>query len=594
LADHHNYRFEKILLVLAALLNFSGLFITILGPDGALYATIAKTMVLRDDYIQMFVEGRDWLDKPHFPFWITALSFKIFGFQTWAYKLPAILFLLVGAFYTFRLASQLYNERIAYWSAIILLTAEHIIISNNDVRAEPYLTGLIIASVYHYAQLLKIVPNSRHKPGANLAVDEQTNQSIPSTTPRSSVVHLIAGSLFAACAIMTKGMFALVPICGAIAIELIIKKNFRSLFHWQWIIAAILIAIFIIPELYCLWYQFDSHPEKNVFGRTGVSGIRFFFWDSQFGRFMNTGPIKGKGDPSFFIHTTLWAFLPWSIVFYAALVARFIAWKRRIEAEWLTVAAATLTFLLFSASKFQLPHYINIVFPFFAIITAAYIYHSANVKRSRFIAITQNILVWIMLAGTIALHFIFQPDAPSPVAIILVLLFFVAAILMQRRRQLMSIPSLHSKSLGSSSVLSIGKSVMAVCGLNLYLNLIMYPELMKYQSGSEAARFMNATDRRHVIQLRQYYSYAFEFYFDGQVTSVDSLDGSAMQQGRTLFIPEDALPPGIPAVAIKLFEHYPVSRLNGKFINKNSRKLETETFALYDRSYGLVPAKKKD
>ena len=129
----------------------------------------------------------------------------------------------------------------------------------------------------------------------------------------------MAGCTFAACAVMSKGMFALIPVGGAIAGYLIITKQWKRLFNWRWLIAAILILIFILPELYCLYQQFDLHPEKIVFGQKAVSGIRFFFWDSQFGRFFNSGPIKGGGDPSFFIHTTLWAFLPWSLLLFAAI-----------------------------------------------------------------------------------------------------------------------------------------------------------------------------------------------------------------------------------------------------------------------------------
>src|ERR1700744_4320081 len=89
------FKWLYIFIGVSVLLNFSGLFVPIVAPDGALYAGIAKTMVLRNNYIDLFAEGRDWLDKPHFPFWMAALSFRCFGFTTWAYKLPAILFLLM-------------------------------------------------------------------------------------------------------------------------------------------------------------------------------------------------------------------------------------------------------------------------------------------------------------------------------------------------------------------------------------------------------------------------------------------------------------------------------------------------------------------
>src|SRR5947209_8401584 len=60
----------------------------------ALYATIAKTMVPRWDFVNLLVRGEDWLDKPHFLFWLMAISFSTFRFSTWAYKLPALHFYL--------------------------------------------------------------------------------------------------------------------------------------------------------------------------------------------------------------------------------------------------------------------------------------------------------------------------------------------------------------------------------------------------------------------------------------------------------------------------------------------------------------------
>jgi 4-amino-4-deoxy-L-arabinose transferase-like glycosyltransferase len=32
----------------------------------------------------LFLQGDDWLDKPRLPFWLSAISFSIFGFSTWA------------------------------------------------------------------------------------------------------------------------------------------------------------------------------------------------------------------------------------------------------------------------------------------------------------------------------------------------------------------------------------------------------------------------------------------------------------------------------------------------------------------------------
>jgi hypothetical protein len=85
----------------------------------------------------------------------------------------------------------------------------------------------------------------------------------------------------------------------------------------------LLTVIFTIPEIYALYIQFDLHPEKVVFNKQHVSGIKWFLWDSQFGRFTNDGPITRKqGDVFFFIHTLLWAFAPWCLLFYYAALNR--------------------------------------------------------------------------------------------------------------------------------------------------------------------------------------------------------------------------------------------------------------------------------
>ena len=83
------------------LVNLLGLHSSILEPDGALYASIAKTMVLNGDWVNLYAHNRDWLDKPHFPFWITAISYSIFGINEIAYKIPALVFWALGGWYTF-------------------------------------------------------------------------------------------------------------------------------------------------------------------------------------------------------------------------------------------------------------------------------------------------------------------------------------------------------------------------------------------------------------------------------------------------------------------------------------------------------------
>jgi 4-amino-4-deoxy-L-arabinose transferase-like glycosyltransferase len=528
-----------IFIAMAVAVNFSGLFITLIGPDATLYATIAKTMVLRHDYIDLFARGDDWLDKPHFPFWVTALFFNCFGITTWAYKLPGILFLMMGAVYTYCLAKSLYNKQVALWAVLILLTAQHIVISDNDVRAEPYLTGLIIASVYHFYR----------------------------AHGKKSLGHLLIGCVFAACAIMTKGMFAIIPIGGAIAGQFMITRQWKQLFSWRWLVAIIVTLLLVLPELYCLYQQFDLHPEKVIFGQKGVSGIKFFFWDSQFGRFFNTGPIKGGGDPFFFVHTTLWAFLPWSLLLFAAIFQTIKKGIKNVQGqEWYCLCAGLLTFLLFSASQFQLPYYLNIVYPFFAIITAQYLYNIQLAGSIKAVRMVQIIVITLVLLTICALQYFFLPQYFTWPVVVLLATCYIMLLVIPRR-----------VSNGDIKRMVIS-TVLATFIVNLYLNLAFYPSLLKYQAGSEAAMWINQHNP-HKYPVAQYgddYPWPLQFYLNEPLTNFN-LDGTATPPKNTFIlytsadVIKDLIAKGWHIQQTDSLNRYWISRLKPAFLNYKTR-----------------------
>jgi 4-amino-4-deoxy-L-arabinose transferase-like glycosyltransferase len=188
-------------------------------------------------------------------------------------------------------------------------------------------------------------------------------------------------------ALMTKGLFVLGAIGGGLLCDILRRGDWRRLASVKWLSAAALSLVFVLPELIALYLQFDHHPEKIVFGHTGVSGIRFFFWDSQFGRLFNTGPITASGnDHFFFIHTFLWAFLPWTFLFIGS-VALFLRRRRQLpESELRPFVILSISFLVpfvfFSLSRFQLDHYLDIVLPFAAIVSARFFLHDVPTLAS--------------------------------------------------------------------------------------------------------------------------------------------------------------------------------------------------------------------
>lgn len=533
-------RVPAILTALAVLFCFSGLFIPLMDPDAGVYALISRTMAERNDFVNLWFQGTDWLDKPHFPFWITAVFFKVFGYHDWVYKLPGILFVLLGARYTYLFARKYYDEIIASWSVFILLTALHIMISNNDVRAEPFLTGLIMAAIYHFSNCLD----------------------------RKWGWQLLAAGFFTGCAIMTKGIFTLIPIGGAVALQLILTKNWKQLFHWKWLIAMVLVVIFITPELYCLWKQFDIHPEKTVLGSEKVSGIRFFLWDSQFGRFFNTGPIKGKGDKLFFLHTLLWAFLPWCLLMYAALFTRIRNRIRNMSApvEWFTLGGSLLTLFVFSFSGFQLPHYTNIIFPMLAILTAVFI--SNQIRSGKLLSgKIQQVLAIIVLVLAIALPVFYRPAVN--------IIFILAAVLL-----ILFIIFLPRFIPAERSALPYLRSGLAILFLALVLNLCFYPALLKYQSGNLAAVYMNRNYPGQSLGRIGIYFPSGEFYLQAPVyaTSLENLKEKKINEGNILFVTAEEAgqlqKEGVGFETITRFPDFHITMLTLKFINPATRHKE--------------------
>ena len=89
----------KRLIVIAILANSIGMFYPLLlSTFSPYYGSIAKHMVISNNWTDLVLSGHDWMDKPHLPFWLSALSFKIFGINSFAYIIPGFLFYILGIY----------------------------------------------------------------------------------------------------------------------------------------------------------------------------------------------------------------------------------------------------------------------------------------------------------------------------------------------------------------------------------------------------------------------------------------------------------------------------------------------------------------
>ena len=364
------------LMALTVLVNAASMLTPIINEgDSVLYAALAQHMLRSGDCLSLVLDGKDWLDKPHFPFWMGALFFKLFGISAASYILPGFLFHLLGGYYTYRLARLLYGRDLALLALLVYLSTYHLMYTTSALKAEAFLTGSIMGACYY---CLRLDATGKAK-------------------------HLVLAALFSAISVMTKGVFTLITIGSGLFCLWLYQGRLSQLVRLRWWLMLGLTLIFLAPELGALYWQFDLHPEKTVFGKQGVSGIRFFFWDSQFGRFFNSGPITNDGgNPWYFVHVFVWAFLPWVAAFFGALWAASRSWARTTSGDRQSFVYLSTSFfitvVMFSATSYQLDYYTVIVYPFAAILCARFLLECLSAGDAKAVLITQSVFSALTLA----------------------------------------------------------------------------------------------------------------------------------------------------------------------------------------------------
>lgn len=502
--------------------------------DSAHHADIALRMYLTGDYVNLVDKGRDYLDKPHLHFWLSAFSYQLFGVTGFAYKFPSFLFTLLGSYSTYRLGKALYRKEIGKLAALLVTTAFAYILANNDVRMDAILTSCIIFSIW---QLVEWV-NTK------------------------SLITVVGAALGLALGFATKGHIAVVTPGISIFFYILYKKDWKSFYHWQLVPLILLFFLFISPVVYCYYLQYDLHPEKEVRGRSNISGVKFILWQQSFERFEGDSfGSDAKNDYFFFIHSFLWAFAPWSIIAFVAFVSRIKTFFTR-KYEWLTVGTFTVIMVLISFSGFKLPHYLNIIFPIASIFTASYIINNSDnrsiIKR---LTILQVVVCSLCLLAAAIIN-VWAFPANNVWVITGFLLFTAAAYFLLKRSE-------------NKAQKVVVTSAMTTLIIFYLLNSNFYPQLLKYQAGNELAPTVNKTIGREKIYFQDgESSWSLNFYTK---TLHQPFHDSLLQTGRKTWVVTNNERINELQGTYNLGKQYKhidfeITRLQGKFINPATRR----------------------
>ncbi|MBK9336573.1 MAG: glycosyltransferase family 39 protein [Lewinellaceae bacterium] len=439
-----------------------GLFLDVMDVDAAQYASISMEMLQNGNWLQVQHRHADYLDKPPLLFWSSALSFALFGLHNWAYKLPSLLGAAAGVYATYRFCLLFYSKTTARHAAFILTACTGVLLLGNDVRTDTLLLGMTACAVWQLAVFFG--------------------------TDRPSLACALGAGLFTGLAMLAKGPIGLIVPAFAVGTHLLLRRDWRRLADWRWLVGLVAVAVVLAPMCVGLYQQFDLHPEKTVNGRTGVSGLYFYFWEQSFGRITGENVWKNDTSPLYFLHVYLWAFLPWPILLAGALWRRFGALfqqKFRLPAgdEAFSIGAFVLTFVALSLSRYKLPHYIFVTLPWAAVLTARWLGQvldsvaatSVAPEAAARFARYSTCIVLVVLAATSALllGFVF-PTANILKWGIGLGLFGAAAAVFWRN---------------SAADALVQSGVLALLGAAFVLNFHFYPNLLPHQSTAAVPRY---------------------------------------------------------------------------------------------------------
>lgn len=539
------------LFFIIAALYFTAIRVDTMDIDASQYARMSQAMSHSDNWLQVFDRGEEYLDKPPFLFWISAGSIALFGANNFGYKLPSILMALWALWATYKLAKRLYDEDTGRLSALILGTAQGLWLMTNDVRCDTLLMGWVITAIwalYEYTQ-------------------SQSNR------------WFFLGCAAIALGMMTKGPIALMVPVFCFATHWILQRNWKQFLKPIYLLGIMLIAILLVPMSIGLYQQFDAQPHKVVNGLTGVSGLRFFYWSQSFGRITGESPWENGADFSFLLVNMLWSFLPWIFVFLPAIITQMVLLVRQKGAligrqEGVTLGGFMLAYLALGASAYQLPHYIFVVFPLAAIITARYM--ALFVQEQQFAGAFRVIRPFMLGISAVLLLAV----------LVLIAYIFPSGILAYTAWAIGAGLWVYFALRWTSLQRFILLPALTMIIVNVFITNVVYFKLLQYQAGSVVGHYL-ANEHIPHTQLACYKINdpldALDFYAGGRTTITDNLD-SLKNKPYVLTTPQnlDTLQQlGFKVQRVLLQgRFFKVSELTGQFLMPSTRNQATSPYVL--------------
>lgn len=533
------------LLVAGVAAYAAGLFVHV-TRDASKYAALAREIYDTGEFINLKIHGEPYVQKPPLLFWLSALSFHLFGISDLAFKLPLLLFSFAGIFFTFKLGSALYDQKTGVLAALLTASSQISFLYNMDIHTDTLLQSLVTFSLWQFYLFLK---------------NKKTH-------------HLVWGYTGLGLAMLTKGpVGAAVPATALLGCMFFSGQGKRVL-DFRWYAGLLIPIILILPALAGLYNQF------------GMEGIRFYFWDNNVGRIQGT-LVSKDSNYLFYLSNLLYLYAPWTFLLLTALALQWRALflRRMDEPGWFLFWGIWVYLLIISLAHGKLPNYIYILVPLFSVVTGRML--TALLREPK-----QLLFRWLLpvqtgvaaLTGILLLALLFWlfPFQRAWMGLLTVP-FFLAALYPLIRR-------------GSPATRLLIPSLAMAIALNLFINGHVAPHIFNDQASVKAAAIFN-TQAGPMEQLGNYNYFSHELFFYSktpvrQLVNDLELFGRMRTPGNWVLTTRevvDRMPPGeFPPPEITPLSHVWINNLTLEYLLPHTRVNALDTLFLL-RSTPVTP-----
>ena len=127
------------------------IFIPLMEVDAVQYANISREMLKNKSFLQIFDQGKDYLDKPPLLFWMSSLSMYFLGINDFAYRFPSILMAIVAIYSTYKFTLLYYAKEVAILASLVLASSQAMFLITHDVRTDTMLMGWVILGIWQFS-----------------------------------------------------------------------------------------------------------------------------------------------------------------------------------------------------------------------------------------------------------------------------------------------------------------------------------------------------------------------------------------------------------------------------------------------------------